>query len=31
MDWIHMTQESVSAEGLGTSELRAFSSVFRVL
>jgi len=30
MDWIHLTQESLSAEGLATNELWAFPAVFRV-
>jgi len=30
MDWIHLTQEGLSAEGLGTNELQAFPTVFPV-
>ena len=30
MDWIRLTQEGPSAECLGTNELRAFLTVFRV-
>jgi hypothetical protein len=27
MDWIHLTHEGLSAEGLGTNELQAFPTV----
>ena len=30
MDWIHLTQAGLCAEGLGTNGLQAFPTVFRV-